>query len=124
MLSHDIEPLFDDLTEQRITLLSGQCRGELGPVLGLQSLDRGRKEVPLLHRHMAALVPNEVANDAINSLPGNDPVGKYGLDRLRNLAQTFSAAPVLGGKIGDDYRRGKVARCQFPEDYVLLLMVV
>src|SRR5262245_33359288 len=68
MLSHDIEPLFNDLTEQRITLLSGQCRGELGPVLSLQSLDRGRKEVPLLHRHMAALVPNEVANDAINSL--------------------------------------------------------
>src|SRR5262245_54995597 len=124
MLSHDIEPLFDDLTEQRITLLSGQCRGDLGPVLSLQSLDRGRKEVPLLHRHMAALVPNEVANDAIDSLPGNDPVGKYGLDRLRNLAQTFGAAPVAGGKIADRGSRGRVARCQFPEDHVLLRMMV
>src|SRR5215469_17760972 len=100
MLSHGVEPLFDDRAEKRI-LLIGQCRGDLHPVLGSQSLDGRRKEDVLFHLHMVPFAYDEVANDALDGLPWDFPVHQYALDRLRNAAQTLGAAAVLGREITD-----------------------
>ena len=37
VISDDVEPLFDDLAEQRITLGFGKGRNDLAPVLRLQN---------------------------------------------------------------------------------------
>jgi hypothetical protein len=100
MLSHSVEPLFDAFTEKRILLIR-QCRGDLRPVLRLQSLDRGRKEITLFHRDMAPLVHDEVANHIVDGVPHDVPIPQHTLDRLHSPAQTFGAIPMLGREIAN-----------------------
>src|SRR5262249_34765508 len=66
----------------------------------------------------------EVTNDFIDSLPQHFPIRQYALDRLRESAQTFGAAPVLGREIANFRGRGRGARSQFFEYLVLLRMMV
>ena len=73
MPSHDLEPLFDDLAEKRVPLIS-RSRGNLRPILRLQSLDRGRKEITLFHGHMTPFMLDEVANDVVDSLAQQFPI--------------------------------------------------
>ncbi len=88
MPSHRIEPLFDNLTEKR-SFLSGQCRVNLSPVLRLQGLDGGRKEIALFHGDMGSFVHDEIANDVIDGVPQHFTIGQRTVDRLHDPAQTF-----------------------------------
>jgi hypothetical protein len=73
MPSHGIKAFFDGLTEKRI-LPIGQSRGDLRPLLRLQSPNRGRKEIPLFHGDMAPFVLDEVANDVVDGFPQDFPI--------------------------------------------------
>src|SRR5208282_5984180 len=102
MPSHSVEPLFDGLTEKRILPTGHSRRGDLCPVLRLQGLDRGRKEITLFHGDMLPCMHDEVANDVVDSVPRDYPIHhQYTLDRLRDPAQTFGSAPVLGREIAN-----------------------
>ena len=123
MPSHGVEPLFDGLTEKRI-LPIGQSRGDLRPILTLQSLNRRRKEFTIFHGNMGPFVLDEVANDAVDGLPPDFPIRQYTLDCLRHPLQTFGAAPVLGREIANICSRRGIARFQLLEYNVLLGMMV
>src|ERR1043166_6819997 len=56
--------------------LTGQSRGDLRPILRLQRLDRGRKEVALFHGHVTTFLLDEVANDVIDGLSLEFPIGQ------------------------------------------------
>jgi hypothetical protein len=123
MLSYCPEHLFDDLAEERILLVS-QCRGDLRPVVGLQSFDGCRKEKALFHGHVVTLVYDEVANSAVDDLPWDFPIRQYALDCLRDAAQTLGTAAVLGREIANTDGGRRIAHFQLLEDQVLLRVVV
>ena len=112
MPSHGVEPRFDGRTEKRI-LLIGQYRGDLRPLLTLQRLNRGRKEIPLFHGDMAPFVLDEVENDVVDGVPQDFPIGQDTLDRLCDPPQTFAGPPVLGREIANIRSRGGIARFSF-----------
>jgi hypothetical protein len=123
MLSHSVKPLFDAFTEKRILLIR-QRRVDLHPVLRLQSLDRGRKEITLFRGDMATFVHDEVANHVIDGVPQDAPIPQHTLDRLHNSAQTFGTLPMLGREIANICSSGRIARSQLLEYNFLLRMMV
>src|SRR5262245_8055802 len=107
MASYDLELLFDNVTEERISLISQSC-GDLCPVLRLQRLDRGRKEVTLFLGHMMPFLLDEVSNDVIDGLPQEFPISQHTFDCPRDPAQTFGAPAMIGREIADPRRRGGI----------------
>jgi hypothetical protein len=103
--------------------VTGQARGDLRPVLRLQCLDRGGKEVAILHHDVATLAINEIANDGIDILPQHFAVGENGVGGQADPPQTLGTGAVLvhlradrptsSGAGGCDplwhYRRGRPA---------------
>jgi hypothetical protein len=123
MPSHCIEPLFHDLAEKRI-LPIGQRRGDLPPVLWLQSLDRGREEITFLHCHVMPFVRDEVSDDVVYGLAQNFAIYQHTLDHASNPPQPFGTPLVLRREIADVCSRGGIACFQFLEYLVLLRMMV
>src|SRR5437879_4444082 len=73
---------------------------------------------------MAPLPLDEVANDVVDGLAQEFPIGEYILDCVGDPAQTFGAPPVIGREIADLRGRGGIAQLQFLEYPVLQRMVV
>ena len=67
---------------------------------------------------------DEVANDIGNCVPQEFPIDQYTLDRLRDPAQTFGSAPVLGREIANICSCRGIARFQLLKDHILLGMMV
>ncbi len=124
MPSHSLEPLFGIFTEKRVLLTGQSRRRDLRPVLRLQSLDRGWKEITLFRGDMVPLLHDEVANDAVYGVPRDFLIHQYTLDRLRDPVQTLGSAPMLGREIANLCRSGGIARFQLLEYPVLLRMMV
>jgi hypothetical protein len=49
--------------------MTGYGRSDLRPILRLEGLERGRKEIAIFHHDVAPLVLYEIANDGIHILP-------------------------------------------------------
>ena len=106
--SQRVERLFGRLAKQRI-LMAGQRRGDLRPILRLQSLEGGRKEITIFHHDMTPLVLYEIANDVIHILPKDFTIREDTVDRLSDAAQTLSPFLVLKCEVTDLCSRSGIA---------------
>ena len=75
--------------------MAGYGRSDFRPILRVEGLKRGRKEISILHHHVVPLVRDEIANDGIDSLPKNFTIREDVLDRVSDAAQPFSPFVVF-----------------------------
>ena len=90
--------------------MTGYGRSDLRPILRLEGLERGGKEISIFHHHVAPLVRDEIANNGIDSLPKNFNIREYVIDRVSDAAQAFSPFFVFASEITDLRSRSRVAR--------------
>ena len=98
--SYRVEGLFGRLAKQRILML-GQGRSDFCPILRLQSLEGGRKEIAIFHHDVIPLVLDEIANDVIHILPRDFTIRENTLDRFSDAAQTLSPFLMLKCEVTD-----------------------
>ena len=98
MRSQHIKSFFGDIPKQRIPM-TGLGSRDLRPILRLQSLEGGRKEITIFHHDVMPLVLYEVANDIIHILPNDLMIRQGAVDRLSDAAQTFGPGLVLASQI-------------------------
>ena len=73
----------------------GQGRRDLIPIVRLQSLEGGGKEITIFHHDVIPLVPYEITNDVIHILSRDFTIREDTVDRLADAAQTLSRFLVL-----------------------------
>ena len=108
MCSQHIKSLFGDIAKQRIPM-TGQGCSDLRPILRLQSLEGGRKEITIFHHDVMPLVLYEVANDSIHMLPKDLMIRQRTVDRLSDAVQTFGPYLVLASEITNLRSRSGIA---------------
>ncbi len=104
--------------------MSGLGSRDLRPILRLQSLEGGRKEITIFHHDVMPLVLYEVANDIIHILPNDLMIRQGAVDRLSDAAQTFGPCLVLASQITNLRSRSGITNSQLGEDQIFLGVVV
>jgi hypothetical protein len=109
MCSQRVEPLFGDVTEERI-MVTGYGRSDFRPIVRLEGLSRRRKKIPIFHPHVAPLVRDEIANNGVDCFPEKFPIREHVLDGVSDAAQAFSPFVVFVSQITDLRSCNRIAR--------------
>src|SRR5580765_2357025 len=104
--------------------MTDQGRSDLRPVLRLQSLEGGRKEITIFHHDVTPLVLYEIANDVIHILPEDFTIREDTVDRLSDAAQTLSSFLVLKSEVTDLCSRTGITNFQLGKNQIFLGMMV